>query len=114
MGYMRHHAIIVTSWNSDMLHDAQQVAKEILAAADLPDLTSPIILSYTNGYGTFIVAPDGSKESWGTSNSGDDARDKFIEWLDAQRFGDGSSSLDWAEVQYGDEDGHQAPLRSGP
>lgn len=38
-------------------------------------------------------------------------RDKFIDWLVAREYGDGSSPLKWAEVQYADDEGESIVTR---
>lgn len=58
MGYMRHHAIIVTSWTGDALVPARQAALSIFP----PDQVSGIVNGAMNGYASFFVGPDGSKE----------------------------------------------------
>jgi hypothetical protein len=35
---------------------------------------TPIMHSPVNGYKTFFIPPDGSKEGWGPSNDGDEER----------------------------------------
>lgn len=107
MGYMRHHVIIVTSWNLQQIVEARETALDMFNIHQV----SQLIYSPVNNYNTFIVAPDGSKEGWEDSDKGDDQRDIFIKWLNKQRYEDGSSSLDWAEVQYGDENGDARVLR---
>jgi hypothetical protein len=97
MGYMRHHAIVVTSWKDDVLEAAHVRALEIFKHV------APVTPAVINGYRTFLVAPDGSKEGWDESDAGDIARGQFIDWLNAQRYGDGSSYLQWVEVQFGDD-----------
>lgn len=82
MGYIRHHAIIVTRWSHDSLVDAQKKAIELGHAV------SAIVRSVINGYESFLIAPDGSKEGWSESDDGDARRDKFIEWLENRRHGD--------------------------
>ena len=106
MGYMVHHAIIVTSWDENSIKTSHSMAVEIFK-----DLVSDIVKSKTNGYISFFVAPDGSKAGWTESNDGDVRRDKFIEWLNEQRYEDGSSNMDWAEIQYGDENGFNKIVR---
>ena len=96
MGYMRHHAIVVTSWDIASLQHAHDVASGYF------DWVSPISPRAMNYYRSFFIPPDGSKEGWEESNDGDDARDQFIEWLELQCYEDGSSCYDWVEVQYGD------------
>jgi hypothetical protein len=100
MGYMTQHAIIVTSWESELLKEAHRKA---VTTFDSPvSMMSP---ETVNGYRSFFVAPDGSKEGWPESEAGDNQRDSFIEWMEGQRSDDDyRSSLSWVEVQYGDED----------
>ena len=109
MGYMRHHAIVVTSWTEPP--DGLIASAHARAEAILPGLVSPIIPSRINGYSSFFIAPDGSKEGWDESVEGDTQRDELIAWLDAQRYADGSTSLDWIEVQFGDEEGESVITR---
>lgn len=106
MGYMRHHAIIVTSYSDEYVNKAKEKALSL----DL--ICTEIIHSKVNDYYTFFIAPDGSKEFWDESDLGDKKRDLFVEWLNRNRYEDGSSPLDWVEVQYGDENGVQKVLRS--
>ena len=107
MGYMRHHAIIVTTWDLDLIRHARNEATNIFGA----DAVTGLVDASTNGYRTFFVGPDGSKEGWDESDQGDQRRDRFVHWLNAQRAEDGSSWLDWAEIQYGDDDGDNRVLR---
>lgn len=46
------------------------------------NLVSEILESVTNQYYTFLVAPDGSKEGWETSDLYDAIRKSFIQYLD--------------------------------
>lgn len=94
MGYMRHHSIIVTSRDADSAASAHAEACRTFA------VVSPLLLSEVNGYHSFFVPPDGSKEGWPDSDAGDARRSRFIAWLAAS-----VGYLDWAEVQYGDEEG---------
>jgi hypothetical protein len=105
MGYMRHHAIVVTSWNSGMLEMAHSKAKEIFQQV------APITPETVNGYVSFLIAPDGSKEGWDHSDTGDRCRDEFIAWLDSQRYEDNSTSLQYVEIQFGDDNGFADILR---
>jgi len=98
MGYMRHHAIVVTSWKTALLNEAWLRAKEL--GMSVTNITDEV----TNGYRSFLIAPDGSKEGWDTSDKGDTNRNRIIEWLDAQRYEDGSTSIGWVEVQFADDD----------
>lgn len=105
MGYMRHNAIVVSSWKEDLLEQAHAKAVELDCSV------SAITGEVTNGYRSFLVAPDGSKEGWDESNEGDARRDALAAWLDAQRYEDDSTSLQWIEVQYGDENLHSCIVR---
>lgn len=99
MGYMRHHAIVVSSYNKQTLEKAHKQAIEHFGP-----LVSTVIPSLINTYVSFFIAPDGSKEGWDESDSYDTKRSAFTEWLNRQRFSDGSTSLRWVEVQYGDDE----------
>lgn len=98
MGYMRHHAIVVTSWKEDLLKQAHDKALELeMSVSNITDVV-------TNCYQSFLIAPDGSKEGWDESDKGDENRREFIEWADGQRYDDDSTALSWVEVQFGDEE----------
>jgi hypothetical protein len=99
MGYQRHHAIVVTSYRWDLIDTAYR------EAVALGMTVTSIVISPMNLVYSFFVAPDGSQESWTRSKHGDEQRTAFKKWLDQQRFEDGSTPLNWAEVQYGDTDG---------
>lgn len=103
MGYMRHHAVLVSGSYDDHLERAHEEAIAIFGFHDLAGLVSPVIAGASNGERSFFVAPDGSKEGWGTSDAGDEARRNFCAYLARQAYDDGSSPLSWVEVVYGDE-----------
>jgi hypothetical protein len=103
MGWHRHHAVIVQSWDMAAAEEAHAKATAIYATHLGHLLASPIVESATNGGGSFFIAPDNSKEGWGTSEQSDEARAAFLRWLDAQRHEDGSSRLRWCEVVFGDD-----------
>lgn len=103
MGYIRHHAIIVTCGyfaKEDNFKHLYKMAKQLFE-----EHCSDLIPSQMNGYTTFIIAPDGSKEGWETSENYDWKREEFIKILEQYRYSDGSGPLKWVEVQYGDDDG---------
>jgi hypothetical protein len=98
MGYMRHHAIIVSDHGyGDHIEGALDKARQLGCAV------SELVASPVNGLRSFLVAPDGSKEGWAESDLGDERRALFVEYLLAQSYEDGSSPLSWVEVQYGDD-----------
>lgn len=108
MGYIRHHAIIVTAtydgWAVRARRKAVElVEKEMAGHCAVNDMVGPILGPTVNGTETFIIGPDGSKEGWETSGNGDAMREQFIAWLEEQKYDDGSSPIRWVEVQYGDD-----------
>jgi hypothetical protein len=100
MGYIRHHAIAVTSWNDELIKKAHEKATQIFKGR-----TSTIIESDVNGYQSFFIAPDGSKEGWGESDIGDVQRKTFKDWINEQAYKDGSNTLSFCEFSYGDDNG---------
>lgn len=108
MGYMRHHMIVVTTYDEPLIQNAHSRATELFGASTG---VTPIMMSPINHYYSFFVPTDGSKEGWSDSHDGDANRAEFVAWLNAQRFDDNSSALKWAEVQYGDEQRDNRVLR---
>lgn len=95
MGYIRHHAIMVTGSDyDDRLASVHKTAKEIFG-----ELVSPIIESKINGYLSFFIAPDGSKEGWDISDEGNNNRAEF-----KRKVAIHNGYVDWVEVQYGDDE----------
>lgn len=93
MGYIAHHAIIVTGEE-----EAVQIAREKAISLEL--CCSEIVRSWYNGYTSFLIAPDGSKEGWDTSNEQQARREEWIEWLRKSH----DLYLSWALVRYGGDD----------
>src|SRR5687768_487246 len=86
MGYDRHHAIAVTSYNEAGIDRAYEVAVRIFRAEDARlgfglDVVTPVMTSPSNGWYTFFVGPDGGKQSGPASRLGDDRRAEFRAWL---------------------------------
>lgn len=110
MGYMRHHAILVTTGIREYIDKAHTKFNEILSQFNWDGdnlVPSAIIESPVNAYYSFFVPPDGSQENWELSDVGDKARTELIRWLWDQEYEDGSSQYAWALIQYGDENGKQ-------
>lgn len=101
MGYMRHDAIIVTSWNAAHLDLARD------KAVGLGLLVSPVIDSRLNGYASFLIAPDGSKEGWPESDTGDASREAWKLWARENS----EIYVDWAHVNFGGDDDDCSTLR---
>jgi hypothetical protein len=91
MGYMRHHAIIVTG-GSHAIQAAHQDAIRIFPRG-VTEITEEVV----NNFRSFMVGPDGSKEGWDESDTGDKRRSEFKAVLRLL-------AVAWAEVQYGDDD----------
>ena len=98
MGYIKHHAIVVTTWDTDLVPKLLESVHEL----DLEVLCSKP--TYINGFITLVICPDGSKEGWDESDRGDTARRLFKLRLQDFEYEDGSSPLEWVEVAYGNDD----------
>lgn len=98
MGTITHHAIVVTTWSRPLAMEAHKQATETFGS----DGISPLSSTQVNSTLSFCIFPDGSKEWWAESDQGDARRDRFIVWLDTQRYEDGSTAIKWAEVEYGE------------
>lgn len=98
MDSIRHHAIVVTSWKGDYLSAAR------FKAVELGMIVTSVEDSGINGYSSFMICPDGSREGWPESDLGDDQRAAFVNWItEEQRANRGY--WQWAVIQYGDDDG---------
>jgi hypothetical protein len=117
MGYMKHNAIIVTGFDKKRVLKAHKKAIEIFTLkfeggmGELWNIVTPIMVSPINGYHSFFVAPDGSKEGWSDSDEGDKRRKKFIDWL-IEGYKKNDLWLEWVEVQYADGNGVEKITRS--
>lgn len=95
---MRHNAIVVTSWSEESIIAAAEKASDLKLQVLGP---APSVI---NGYRSLMICPDGSKEEWADSDTGDNRRAAFKDWLGEQEYEDGSSNLDWVEIAYGSDD----------
>lgn len=91
MGIINHNAIIVVG-------DVERIDRAYQAARAFELIVTSIVDSKTNGYASFMVAPDGSKEGWDTSDRFNDLRDSFINWLEVE----GEGWYNWIEVSFGE------------
>lgn len=97
MGYSKSHAIVVQSWDKNLIHLAHKKALTLF------DWVSPICPEKTNGFRSFFIPPDGSNEGWQESNVNDHLRECFKSWLKEQIYNDGSTKLTWVEVVFDDD-----------
>lgn len=96
MGYIRHHAIIVTgNYSSDPFYNTTQKAHN--KAVELGLLVTDIVNGVANGYSSFMICPDGSKEGWKTSDEFDTKREKWLQWAKTQL-------INFAHISYGGDD----------
>jgi len=96
MGYIRHDAIIVTTWDSKPLEAARK------KAIDLGLSVSGPVTSKMNGYISCLIGPDGSKEGWEDSDLGDLARAEWKAW--AQTCDADEIYFDWVHLSYAGDD----------
>lgn len=106
MGYIRHHAIVVTTFQKDLTEKVHQKAVEIFGES-----VSNIVPSQINADYSFFIGPDGSKLGWKEDEDGDTRRDVFIEYIESLSYEDGSNSVDYAELFYGDDEGDAGIVR---
>ena len=90
MGIIQHDAIVIVSGNAAHIEEARDFAVSTgLAVSEM----SPVLI---NGYQSFCVFPDGSKEGWEDSDRGDESRRAILEWLAEY------NSFQWAAVSVGE------------
>ena len=101
MGYIKHNAIIVTTYSESDIDRAYEIAAGIFGMDNVTDK----IMSESNGYFSFFIPPDGSKEGWTASRIGDVRRNSFMEWCAEQAYTDLSNNICAVELTYGGENG---------
>lgn len=95
MGYIRHHGIAITGWKDEHIKQAHKVALKVFG-----DNVTEILSEQTNGYKSFFIGPDGSKEGWDESDSNDEKRAIFITWVSNSKL-----YVKYCEFFYGDDEG---------
>jgi hypothetical protein len=80
VGYRRHHAIVVTAWGEGIV-DARNAIEDLASQTSAWVFVSDVTPCAMNGYQSFLIAPDGSKEGWQDSDDGDVARDAIKAYL---------------------------------
>jgi hypothetical protein len=99
MGYIRHNAIVVTGDGYDEAEKKFELAYR--KANELFDgLVSNVIKGKINGYQSFFVAPDGSKEGWEISVEYDSKRKELADYIDSLAYSDGSNCIQFVDVGF--------------
>ena len=102
MGYIRHNAMIVTGGNYEeakvKFNMVYQKATELFGY-----LVSEVISAKTNGYHSFFIAPDGSKENRDISDEYDKKRKQLANFINSLAYDDGSNGVSFVDVGF-DED----------
>ena len=108
MGYIAHHAIIVTGtqWGEENIDTAHEIALKVFDNSAC--CVTPIFKSGVNGYRTFMVTPDGSKEGWIESDECDVLRSNFFDELEQHP----DMYVDAVLVRYGGDDPQVATIEA--
>lgn len=107
MSYMEHFAIIVTSIHWDRLQQAHEMAVKTFPKGTV----SEPVISAINGYKSFLVGSNGSKEGWEESTEGYRCREIFIKYLDSFAHSDRSNGVRYVEVVYGRDDRRRPSIK---
>jgi len=99
MGYIKHQAVIavVPGYGKNTL-DFDEL-RTALGASGASLLAGPVE-GLVNGYATYFLGPDGSKEGWSDSGLGDQARAEFVAYIR-----DHAEYADIVEVTFGGDFG---------
>lgn len=102
MGYIKHEAVIVTTSAHRPGGLPDMAAFRETLPGEMRHLVIGPVRAMRNDYYSYVFLPDGSKEGWAESNSGNVARERFKD-LFRVVYDDGSSPDDMAHVVLGDE-----------
>lgn len=112
MKNIQHHSIIVTCNDKESLalvrNEVLRLYKSNMEAKNSNQLVSPILDSLINKFCSFFIAPDGSKEGYDASEDGNRIRKKIVEFLNSLAEADGSNSIKFVEVSFGNDAGTAA------
>jgi len=110
MGYIKNHAIVVTSFDDKLLLKCRLLAKKIFKEEFMKDeylpkegsnLVSSVVSGIINNTTSFFIAPDGSKEGWETSDCGDRARKRTIDMIKDV----GGGAVSYVELFFAEDNG---------
>jgi hypothetical protein len=113
MGYIAHHAFIVfipghfvdngcSLFYPDIKMPDIEAYRQTLSPPFQKLLVGPIPCA-ANGDYVLALLPDGSKEGWDTSDTGDQIRDDLTKMFDV-RYEDGTCPFEMVEVRFGGDD----------
>ena len=88
--------IVVSSWNSEAMLNAWWKAKELIGER----FVTPIYLATCNGFETFFIVPEGSREGWEDHINYCDKRKQLMEWLKKHEYEDGSNVYYYFKARY--------------
>jgi hypothetical protein len=115
MGHMAHHAIVATGYSphverAHIIAVAEEAKTNVTPGFTRPlPIVGPLIGSWANGYRSFLIAPDGSKEFWQESDRGDDLRSRIIARWRAE-----DVWIDWVLISFGGDDSDRAEIVDNP
>lgn len=101
MGRIKHNAIVVTSGSSDSILIAWRKALDLFEGK-----ITTIVEGVANGYFSFLIVPDGSKEGWKPSDNWDEKRDNYFDWANETGMG-----FDCIEIRFGGDDYYSEIVR---
>jgi hypothetical protein len=100
MGVINNNAIIATTRS-----DEKAAGFQSWIDSELSEKERELIVrtgSWVNGFHSFAVMPDGSKEGWEESDAGDAVRERVVTRLGEDNDENGSSPWKWVEVGFGE------------
>jgi hypothetical protein len=102
----KHNSVIVTC----DLYEKDKFVQVLDKASDLfGSLVTQYVHTKLNGYLSFFVATDGSKEGWPEAEEADTKRKALCDFIDTFAYADGSSPFWYVDVAYGEtNDGNRA------
>ncbi|MBY0424381.1 MAG: hypothetical protein K2Q22_01990 [Cytophagales bacterium] len=115
MQNIKHHAIIVTSNDRERIELVRKKAIELytltMEANNGKSLVGPLTIGLINNFYTFLIAPDGSKEGYDTSDDGDIVREKICTYIDSLKDINNYNPISYIEVYFGTDHGTAAVVR---
>jgi hypothetical protein len=106
MGTIHHTAIVVTGADytsgpkkeHNLLTKAHRKAPELFGRKQVSTLKG----TGMNGYMSFLITPSGSKLGWNEACKHEEAMEQMVEFLDSIRYEDGSTSVKYVKVSFGE------------